>query len=426
MSATELSTDRVGPGNSSRLGLLTSPTFLVLWAAMLISSTGTFFLLLTASAYLLANRGSGLSASAVFGFQWILPVLLVGVIRQACEGDQLRRTVVYSELASGVVSLSIGVLLDRRLIATVLLCFLVRGLLEAITKTARIVYARQLFDGPALRLASYTFNNSYYLGGALGGVLGSLLAGHVSVITAAVIDAATFGVSACCYRWLPNVAAPRAQAAHRHGILRQIRNVLWGRRELALSTVYFVIAVGVFQGFHNAARTIVPIHVLHLDDVVVMRLQIVGGAAIFLGAVAVAVLLRWIDTGRYLGVAVNTITAVALATVPHASGPISLYCYYFGFLFLFEFAFTTAQADIIQRCPPTELVALTSFTSAMSTGLLVVCTLLTGGLSDLLDFADLSIAIAVFAVCVGVVAEVFVRRSASLPSRPQANQTSTY
>ncbi len=416
MSAAESSTGRIGPpAESGRPRLFTSPTFLVLWAAMLISSTGTFFLLLTASAYLLAELGSGLSASAVFGFQWILPVVLVGVVRRACEGARLRRTVVCCELASGALALAIGVLLDRGLVVALLLCFLVRGLLEAITKTARVVYARQLFDGPALRLASYTFNNSYYLGGALGGVLGSLLAGHVSVITAAVIDAATFAVSACCYRWLPSVSAPRAQAGHRHGIVRQVRNVLRGRRELALAAGYLVLAVGAFQGFHNAARTIVPVRVLRLDDVVVMRLQIVGGAAIFLGAVAVPVLLRWTGTGRHLGVVVNTVTAVALAAVPHASGPTSLYCYYFAFLFLFEFAFTAAQADLIQRCPPTELVALTSFTSAAGTGLLVTCTLLAGGLSDVLDFAGIAITFAAVVVCVGVTAEVLARRSASPP-----------
>lgn len=54
---------------------------------MLVSSAGTFFLLLTASSWLLTEGGSGLGAAAVFGFQWILPVLLVGVIRKVFQSS---------------------------------------------------------------------------------------------------------------------------------------------------------------------------------------------------------------------------------------------------------------------------------------------------------------------------------------------------
>lgn len=390
-----------------RLKHLASPRFLVLWAAMLISSTGTFFLLLTASTYLLEHNASGLSASAVFGFQWILPVLMVGVIRRACEGSQLRRTVICSELAGGLISLSIGVLLSKGMVAALLCCFLIRGLLEAVTKTARVVYARQLFDGPALRMASYTFNNSYYLGGALGGVLGSLLAGHVSVITAAGVDALTFVISACCYRWLPKVSAPRA-AGERRGAVRQAVAVLKGQPDLAVAVIYLILAVGIFQGFHNTARTVEPIRILHLADSGVMRLQIVTGAAIFLGAVAAPVLLRRTGARQRLGLAVNIGASAAMVLVPKAHGPATLYAYYFLFLFLFEFAFTAAQAVIIQRCPPTDLVSLTTFANASGTGLLVVCTLATGALSSHMNFGVVAMLCAAVVIIISAGAQVAV------------------
>ncbi|MDH6113896.1 putative MFS family arabinose efflux permease [Kitasatospora sp. MAP12-15] len=406
------------PAGGAR-ALFGSPRFLVLWAAMLISSTGTFFLLLTVSARLLDQHGSGLSASAVFGFQWILPILLVTTVRRACEGARLRRTVVCVELGGGLVSLTIGVLLQHGLVAAVLGCFLVRGLLEGITKTARVVYARRLFDGPTLKLASYTFNNSYYLGSALGGVLGSLLAGHVSVETAAAVDASTFVVSACCYRWLPQVSAPRAATARsdepsRLGLRRQIAGVLRGRPGLTRAVVYLIVAVGAFQGFHSTARTVVPIRVLHLGDASVMHLQIVCGLALVLGAIAVPVLLRRMAPGRRLGLAANTATAGAMVLLPYASGPLTLFAAYFGYLFLFEFAFTAAQAEIIQDCPPSELVLLTSFTNATGNGLLVLCTLLTGGLSDVMDFRLVALLLAVLAAGAGLVAEVRVRRQVAI------------
>lgn len=395
---------------TERMKLFTSPRFLVLWSAMLMSSTGTFFLLLTVSSRLLTENGSGLGASAVFGFQWVLPIVMIGFIRRACQGARLRRTVVCCELGGAAVSLGIGVLLTHDLIVPLLACFLVRGLLEGITKTARVVYARQLFDGPGLRLASYTFNNSYYLGSAAGGVLGSLLAGHVPVITAAAIDAGTFLLSACCYRCLPAVSAPRSQDGGSRGVLRQVAGVLRGRRQLLLAVVYLIVAVGVFQGFHSAARTVLPIRVLGLGDTEVMNLQIVSGLALVLGSIAVPVLLRVVDLGPYWGAVVNTTTVAVMVILPYATGELTLYVYYFVYLFLFEFAFTAAQGHIIQECPPDELVGVTTFTNAAGNGLLVVCTLLTGALSDLLEFHTIALILAVAVLAAGAVAELGARR----------------
>lgn len=412
-------------GGSERQGLLTSPVFLVLWGAMLVSATGTFFLLITASAWLLENNGSGLSASAVFAAQWILPVLLVHLVRRACETPRLRRTAVSAESVQAVLSAGIGILLAHRLVAALLACFLARGLLEAVTKTARVVYTRKLFDGPRLTLASYTFNNSYYLGGALGGALGVLLVGRVPVTTAAWIDSATFVVSACCYRWLPNVSGAdgRAAGAERpRGTLRRTGALLRGHSRLAQAVVRLVIAIGVLQGFHNSARTIIPIRVLHLGQDAVMRLQVISGSAIFLGAIAVPVLLRrttgsrrWLELGG-LGIA-----AVSMGVLPRVPGAVAMYIAYFIYLFAFEFVFTTAQATIIQRCPAGELVTLTSVTNAVGTGTLVACTLLTGGLSDVAGFATIAEVLAVFVACAGIGTEAFRWTSPADENSPQTD-----
>ncbi|WP_067450474.1 MFS transporter [Actinomadura macra] len=397
-------------GRPGGIRVVVSPVFLVLWGAMLVSATGTFFLLLTVSAELLTRNGSGLGASAVFAFQWILPVVLVHTVKRRCETPRLRRTVVAAELGGAAISLTIGVLLAQGLAVALLACFLLRGLLEAITKTARVVYTRQLFEGEALKLASYTFNNSYYLGGALGGVLGALLATRVSVTTAAAIDAATFVVSACCYLWLPRVSAPKAPPGAPGGVWGTVRTTLRGRRELMLAAIYLVLAIGILQGFHNTARTIIPIRLLRLDDAEVMQLQIVSGSAIFLGAVAVPVLISRSGAGRYLNLMGVLLAALGMGLLPQAPGKTGLYLLYFAYMFVFEFIFTTAQATIIQRCPPSSLVALTSFTNATGTALLILCTLLTGGLSDVVDFGTLALLLAAGVGCVALAAEGAARR----------------
>jgi hypothetical protein len=88
-----------------------------------------------------------------------------------------------------------------------------------------------------------------------------------------------------------------------------------------------------------------------------------------------------------------------------------MYIAYFIYLFAFEFVFTTAQATVIQRCPPAELVTLASVTNAVGTGTLVAVTLLTGGLSDVVQFATIAGVLAVLVACLGVGTEAFRWRS---------------
>ncbi|WP_156724705.1 MFS transporter [Streptomyces apocyni] len=391
--------------------LLTSRNFLFLWAAMLISSTGTFFLVLTVSAKLLIENDSGFSASAVFGFQWILPILLMGVIRRACEGQRLRRTVVVSELGGGLISLAIGVLSDHSFLTPLLACFLVRGLLEGITKTARVVYTRQLFNGPLLKPASYVFNTSMLLGGGAGGVLGSVLGEHVSVLAVGALSAAAFTVSACCYAWLPQVSAGASEAERRPGTWAQVRGALRGQQRLALSVVYFVIAVGVLQGFHNVARTVIPVRVLDLGSPGVMNVQVIGGTALLLGAVAVPALLPWLGTVRRLSLWILVAAAVAMGLAPHAVGASSLYVSYFAYLFLFEFLFITSQAQMIQDTAPDKLVALTTFTNAVGTTMMIAITLLAGALSDIMDFGTVGVALAGLVSVTGCATELIIGRA---------------
>ncbi|MER7175896.1 MFS transporter [Streptomyces mesophilus] len=394
--------------------LLTSRNFLLLWAAMLVSSTGTFFLVLTVSANLLIENDSGFSASAVFGFQWILPVLLVGVIRRACDGRRLRRTVMACELGNGLVSLAIGVLSGHGVLSLLLVCFLVRGLLEGITKTARVVYTRQLFGGPLLKPASYVFNTSMLLGGGAGGVLGSLIGDRVSLLTAGALSAAAFMVSVGCYALLPQVSVPRPDKGGRAGTWIQVRSALRGQRRLALSVVYFVVAVGVLQGFHNVARTVIPVRVLDLGSSGVMNVQVFGGAALLLGAVAVPALLPRLSALRRLSLWILLASAVAMGLAPHAAGAATLYVSYFAYLFLFEFLFIASQGHMIQEAAPDKLVALTTFTNAVGTSVMIVVTLLAGALSDVMDFGVVGVVLAVLVAVAGYVSELIAGRAQPL------------
>lgn len=160
-----------------------------------------------------------------------------------------------------------------------------------------------------------------------------------------------------------------------------------------------------------------------------MNLQIVAGIALVLGAVTVPVVLRRTTARTHQGLALNGLTAAVLFLVCLTAQPWSLYAAYFGFLFLFEFAFTAAQGEVVQKCPATDLVALTSFTNALGTGLLIVCTLLAGALFDVLALSTVGLLYAALAVASGVALEVFLKtrpvpvRQAKTPAAQEVSAT---
>ncbi|SMF99809.1 MFS transporter [Burkholderia singularis] len=379
--------------------------FLLLWLAMLVSATGTFFLLLAVSSNLVRVHGSGIGAASVFAFQWILPVLLVSTIRRICETAGLRRTIVTSDLSGAVLSLTIGLLLAHGWVIPVLGCFLLRGFVEAITKTSRVVMVKYLFEGRQLELASSTFNLSYYLGGVLGGVLGSVLVSRVSLLGVAQISAAAFVFSASCYALLPNVTPQRRAAPVARGAIASAAAAAMKHRALFSAFCYLCVATGVFQGFHNAARTILPIRTMALSDTAVMQLQVASGIAIVLGALAVSIMPKLVKLGHF-GFAVNLLASASLYATTFAQSRTQLLALYFAFIFLFEVAFTAAQSALIQTSEPEDIVTLTAGSNAIGTGLLVFFALLTGWLADQIAFRHVGLLVAACGIALGVAIEV--------------------
>lgn len=374
--------------------LLRDRRFILLWLAMLVSSTGTFMLLLVVSSHLLRAHGSGLGAASVFAFQWALPVVLASLVRRFAESPNLRRVVVSSEIGGAMVSVAIGLMLGSQSMIPVVLCFLVRGMFEAVTKTARVVLVKLMFQGPALTAASSTFNLSYYVGGVLGGLLGAALVMHVSLMTVCLIDATTFVFSAGCYLLLPKVGVPSRKATTaRRGAILDTLTLMRGDRALWAAVGYLVAATGVFQGFHNAARTLLPIRHLGLADTAVMQLQMVSGTAIVGGALLVPLLGRRTQM-RAFAFGVHVLASLSLWFTAQVGTPLALFIAYFGFIFLFEVAFTAAQASMIQSCPAEAMPTLSAGSNALGTGLLIGFSLLSGWLSDRLPMSTVTLLVA--------------------------------
>ncbi|WP_372085359.1 MFS transporter [Tistrella mobilis] len=403
-------------------GLLHDRNFLLIQAATLISATGSFMLLLAVSAELLRRSGSGLGAASVFAFQWILPVLAVSAVRRIADLPGLRRVLVLAELAGGTLSLAIGLLLTADLLPLVLGCFLLRGFGEAVTRTGRVVLLRRLFDGPRLAAAASSFNIAFYTGATLGGVAGGLVVGRLSLTEICALDAASFVVAALCWRALPDARAAADAAGRRGGALREALRMMAGNPALLRQAGYVVLSTGIFQGFHNAARTLLPMRGLGLDDRAVMHLQVASGLAIILGAVLVP-LLGGLSRRRWLTPCACALACLLLAAASRAPGLGLLIAAYLAFLVAFELAFTAAQAGLIQAATTGQMATMQAAANAGGTALVILVTLATGGLADLMPMAAVGPVIGILGLMLIAGLELAARRARAMLSQAMLSTT---
>jgi hypothetical protein len=377
-------------------GLLHDRNFLLIQAATLISATGSFMLLLAVSAELLRRSGSGLGAASVFAFQWILPVLAVSAVRRIADLPGLRRVLILAELAGGALSLAIGLLLTADLLPAVLGCFLLRGFGEAVTRTGRVVLLRRLFDGPRLAAAASSFNIAFYTGATLGGVAGG--------------------------RALPDARGSTDTTERSGGAIRDALRLMAGNPALLRQAGYVVLSTGVFQGFHNAARTLLPMRGLGLDDRAVMHLQVASGLAIILGA-ALVPLLGGLSRRRWLTPCACTLACLLLAAASRAPGLGLLIAAYLAFLVAFELAFTAAQAGLIQAATTCQMATMQATANAGGTALVILVTLATGGLADLMPMTAVGPVIGILGLMLIAGLELAARRSRAMLSQAMLSTT---
>jgi hypothetical protein len=366
--------------------LVTSRAFVLTWLPMLLSTCGTFMLLLALAADVMRRTDSATAAAAVYGAQWLLPMAAPPLVAWLNARLRTGRALALSEAVSAVITLLVAVAVAAGSFPAVLGLLVWRGLTESITKSLRVVALKQAFDGPSLERASTLFGTSFYLGGALGGIAGTLLIDRLSLPVIAVLDAMTFAVAGVLYLLLPKHQAPAPAAGVRPGttaLLRRGALAVWRTPALFRGFVWLTLTAMVFQGFHNAARTIIPMRDLGLGATAVTRLQVLSSVAILLGVACVARFMQ----GRCNGVVAAgwmvglTCAAMTGATLAGSVGP--AFTLYFLFIFCFEVAFTKFNNAMVLACPAAHIAAVASLNNAVTSSGLMVFVLLTGVLADL-------------------------------------------
>lgn len=377
--------------------LFADRAFLLMWCAMLASTAGTFLLLLALSLTLFTGSGSGFLASAVFGVQWLLPLLAAPLIGWLGSRFRPRGVLAAADVAGAALSLAVGFAYGSGLLAVFALLAL-RGLAEAVTKSVRVVALKRHMRPADLERAASLFNTSQYLGGAVGGLLGAVLVERLTLVQIAAVDALTFGFAAACYLLLPaglrrpDAGGPPPTAR----VWRIAGRALSGRPALLANFHYLLLVTAVFQGFHNVARTPLPVGQLGLGAGGLMLLQVLSSTAIVAGALFVALFMQG-RGGRVSPALLVAGTAAAMVGAVTLRDPLASLALYTVFIFGFEVAFTKVQKDVIVDCPDEAIAHVSALANALQMASMMGVVFLGGGLMDRIGLAATALAVAAVA-----------------------------
>jgi predicted MFS family arabinose efflux permease len=225
------------------------------------------------------------------------------------------------------------------------------------------------------------FSTSNFLGLAFGALLASFLVTRLSMFQIAIVDSITFGMSAilCSILSISTTPSTTKQSSFRSfdtwGVIRN-------SNLLRSSLFHLVVLTGLIQGFHNIARTAVP--VLHFDTgkVGIQNTQLAFTIGVTLGAILVlrsAVVKKhfYFNPSVYLVVACFfAVFALKMPTFEMAM------IFYFLFALTFEISFTKLQNNIVLNTNKNQVGNIFSFFQMVASLALVMFILLFGKITD--------------------------------------------
>lgn len=384
--------------------------------SMFTSTVGTNLILIALSVHLFGTSRSALQAAGVYIAQFAPVIVLMPVAWRICDRLPSRTALVLLEIASGLLTLSVG--LAAWAGETTLLYALLfgRGFFDMTTKAARNVAVKSLAaeEGAAadrVVRANNLVNAASYLGQAVGALLGFLLIARTPLIGVAAINAATFALSAALCARLPlRPAVCSAQGGYRE-LWSRGRDALTGNPPVARAMGYLVATVVILQGFNQVARLWLPLQWLHLSPAAGAVSEAVGVAGIIAGLLIVSRFLTGDGAWKWPLSLVFIMAAVAM-TSPFWSqrAEISFACY-FLFMGLFEIVFMLSMNRILAGAPAADVPCLMIMFYGLAFGGMAVSALIVGAAADRWGLPLASIVLAALGAAVALSVEWSATRS---------------
>ena len=380
-----------------------SRPFLLLWSAVVVSSTGTVLAVLALSLTMYGRTHSNLAAGLVTATQWVVPLLLAPTLATLSIRHPPRTLIVAAECASIPVVVALGLLVPAQPAAAAAM-LVVRSFLDAVSKTAAPIAVRRGIADSSVARAVAAIEAARLYGAVLGALAGSVLLGRLSLTEILMCNAACLVVSAALYAAaaLPATVAPRPAGPDR-GFTALRRGVTIVARDPLLWRAFLLVAgTTVPQALHNVGRTALPVENLGLGAAGVGLLAVVTtvalGAGAFLGSVAPSGAARAPDATWGLLLIPPVLLCLA-SVLPDATASFAAYGLY---VVLFEVGYVWFTATAVARCPEESIEEVAALRTTVLPGVLFVSLCGFGLLVDLAGMLGGGIGYLLLAIVIGM------------------------
>lgn len=355
---------------------LRDPTFMSMWIAMFVSTVGSSTLLLALSTRIYLDTRSTFNASLVYGAQWLLPIFLAPLTVRIYAVVSPRTALITSEAMGVTLAVVIG--WGAGMGFSVLLPLLIlRGLIDILVKSSRLVALKASFSGDRLKRAATLNTTPYILGLATAALLASVLVPQFTLLQISILSSVCFAIASLFYCTLAGGAASTPPASDAGPKMSDVFTTFREDPSLARHFGLRFAVASIMQGYHAIARTVLPIEHLGLGPQGPAWFQAISICGVLAGATlaSAAVGTRPYERTRseLLALAGYLLLVAPLLPIP-LSGSLSLY---FLFMLVFELTSVRLTGDILATCKkehaPSISVAITT------TGLLGTTIVALGG-----------------------------------------------
>lgn len=358
-----------------------SKEFSKLLAASFVSQTGSYFLTLALSAFILVTTGSPVRAALVFVLSY-LPSILVAPLLGGWVDRRVSRFLLAGNEAASIAATILCAACIKFELPIVILCVVlgVRSILLFVGRAAGTKWLKLITPPGDQTGRIKLFYLSFFLSTAVAGVLASFVLKRSSIEIVAVIDCVSYLASLALYLSMESPATEEtAGLPAPTASLRETLRMIFAMPVVRISFLAVCLSQALFQGAYSALVSYLPIKVFAIG---------IGGVGLFQLAASLGIIggfvINWVaaDTlsekdaevpAKALALS-GLATAFLIACVGAAGVPTSLACF-FGMNLAYECVWLHHNSEFF-RASPKSHAARYQFTLAASAAFLMSATTL--------------------------------------------------
>jgi hypothetical protein len=263
--------------------------FIKLQLASFVSQSGSHFLTIALSAFVLVSSGSVIKSALVFILSFLPSIFFSAKLGNWIDGHLSRWLLARNELMSVGASALCGVCIATKA-PLIFLCLVIsaRSLLLFIARTGGSKWIKVISPPEVQSGRIKLFFLSFFLSTAVAGIMAGTVLGQSSILWVVVIDIATYIASFCLIlflRELPRHAVPEATSVQ---VVQTVKEIL-RLPEIRQQFISVCASQAVFQGAYSVLVSYLPIRHFHLGLSGVGVFQFAASIGIILGFAAVSV-----------------------------------------------------------------------------------------------------------------------------------------